>query len=106
YDETSTPAGRCVVKLARTAQAAFRHPFHDRCAKPTPLRRRHGRSIAFCPAHGQGVAVAPPADINATSIVRERSVFPGIGGELVEREADGLSTNSVPPQPPPVYDNT
>jgi hypothetical protein len=36
------------------------------------------------------VAIARPADINATGIRRERPVFAGIGRKLVQRKPDGL----------------
>jgi hypothetical protein len=36
------------------------------------------------------VDLGPPADIDATPIRRERPVFPGVGGELVEHKSNGL----------------
>jgi hypothetical protein len=46
--------------------------------------------VALDPAHGEGFALDPPADIDATPIRRVRPVFPGVGGELVEHEPNGL----------------
>ncbi len=54
---------------------------------PNPRRRgaRRKRPFALGPAHRESLAVGRPADIDATRIRRERSVFSGVGSELVER---------------------
>ena len=54
------------------------------------LRRRHGRPTTFDPTHSEDVAIGRPAYIDTTRIRRERPVLPGIGGELMERQSDGL----------------
>jgi hypothetical protein len=73
----------------------LRHRFHDYGAKPTPLWCVRGRSIALDPAHGEAVAVGPPADIDTTGIHRECPVFPPVGSELMEHEPDGLRESSL-----------
>src|SRR5260370_702889 len=57
---------------------------------PARLWCRHRRLITLAPRHGEAAAIALPADIDTTSIRRERSVSPSVGGEFVECEADGL----------------
>src|SRR5215469_13011752 len=76
----------CVLKVDPPIDASLRHLFHNYSAEPAPLRHRHGRPVALLPTHGEDVAVGRPADIQTTRILRERAVFTGIGGELVERE--------------------
>ena len=78
------------MKVDRAIYAVLRHRFDNYGAEPTVLRLTHGRPIALGPAHGEGVADGPPRDIDATPIRRKRPVFPGVGGELVERKPDGL----------------
>jgi hypothetical protein len=82
-------ACRGVIKIDSTIQAAFRHRFDDNAAEPAPSRCRHGRPLALGPAHREGVAVGSPADVYTTRVRRERAVFRGIGGKLVESEPDG-----------------
>ncbi len=79
-----------VIKIDGTAYAALRDRFHNYGAEPAPLRRRHGRPIAFGPAHGQRVTIGSPTDIDMTVIRRERPIFSGVGRKLVECETDGL----------------
>src|SRR5215475_3442526 len=88
--QTPTQARRRIVKLDRTAQAAFRQLFHDCRAEPAPLRRRHRRPLTLGPTHAKVVAAGGPADVHTTSISRERPVFAGVGGEFVQGEPDGL----------------
>ncbi len=71
-----------IIKVDHTIDAALRHCFHNYGAEPAPFRRRHRRPLALGPAHGEGVAVGPPADIDTTRIRRQRPVFAGVGGEL------------------------
>src|SRR5262245_50338996 len=66
------------LKVHRTTQGAFRHPFHDGCAEPVLLRRRHGRLLALGPTHGEGVTVCAPADIDTTPIVESAPYFPAL----------------------------
>ncbi len=56
-----------VIELDGSTYAALRHRFHNDGAEPTTLRRRHWRPVALGPAHGEGIAVGPPADIDATA---------------------------------------
>src|SRR5262249_11927419 len=79
-----------VIKLDLTIYAPRGHRFRNYRAEPASLRRRYGRPFALGPAHRQGVAVRPPADIHTAPVRRERPIFPGIGGEFVEREPDCL----------------
>src|SRR5215831_11335260 len=95
-----------IVKVNGTTQAAFRHPFHDCCAKPTPLRCRHRRPPTLGPAHRQGLALGSPADIYTTLVRRQRPVFPGIGRKLVHREPDGLRGSRLQAQFGAINDDT
>src|SRR5262249_21427473 len=79
-----------IIKVDLAVHAARQQRFHDDGAEPAPFRRRYERPLALGPAHGEGVAVGSPADVDAARIRRQRPVFPGIGGELVEREPDRL----------------
>jgi hypothetical protein len=67
-------------------------------AESAPLRRRHRRSIALCPTHGQCVVGHSPGNVDAARIGRECAVLPGIGGKLVDGEADGLRGRRVQAQ--------
>ena len=60
-----------VIELDGSTYAALRHRFHDDGAEPTTPRRRHRRPVALGPAHGEGIAVGPPANIDATPVRRE-----------------------------------
>jgi hypothetical protein len=72
-------ARRRIMEVDRTIYAILRHRFDNYRAEAALLRRRHGRPIALGPAHSEGLAVGPPADIDATRIRRQRPVFPSIG---------------------------
>jgi hypothetical protein len=93
------------MEIDRTIHAALRHRSHDYRAEPRPLRWRHGRPRELGPAHREGIAVSPPADIHAAPIHRKRPVFPGVGGEFVEREPDGLCGNRLQAQLRAVHEN-
>src|SRR6266478_3449964 len=62
------------MEVDRTVHAALHHRFNDRGAEPALLWPRHGRSLALDPAHSEGIAVGPPADLHATRIRRKRPV--------------------------------
>src|SRR5215470_3604121 len=85
----------CIFKVDGTIHAVLRHRFNNHGAEPAPLRRRHGRPLVLRPAHGEGITGDPPADIHTTSVSRERPIFPGVGGEFVERDPDGLGGGRV-----------
>jgi len=87
-----------VLKIDRTIHASLCHRCHNDRAKPAPLRRTHLRPIALRPAHREGLALGPPADIQTTCIPRQRLVFTGVGGKFVEREPDGLRGSCVQTQ--------
>jgi hypothetical protein len=84
----------------------LRHRFHNHGAETAPLRRGHERPVTLDPAHGEGVALDPPADIDATPIPRQRLVFPGVGGELVEHESNGLGGSRLNAQLGAMHGNT
>jgi hypothetical protein len=94
-----------VTKVNLPIHAALRHRFHNYGAEPAPLRRRYGRAITLGPAHGESVAIGPPADNDMTRIRRERPVFPRIGGELVERQPDGLGGSRLHAQLGAIHDD-
>ena len=75
-------------------------------AEPASLRRRHARSLALGPAHGEGAVIGAPADIDETAIRRERPIFPRVGGKLVERKPDRLRGSCLQAQPGPVRGDT
>ncbi len=50
------------------------------------------------PAHCEGVANGPPADIYATPIRRQRPVFAGIGRKLMQRKTDRLGGRRIQTQ--------
>jgi hypothetical protein len=87
-----------VLKVDLAVHAALGHLLHNDRAKPALLRCRHGRSVALAPVHGERIAGSPPTDIDATPICRECTIFRGIGGELMEREPDGLCGSRVQAQ--------
>src|SRR6266849_7662716 len=95
-----------VIKVDRAIQAALRHRFHNYRAEPAPLRWRYRWAIALGRAHGESVAIGPPADIDTTRIRRERPVFPGVGGEFVEREPAGLRGGRLQAQLRAVHGDT
>src|SRR5262249_42777172 len=69
---------------------ALGHLLHHDGAKPAALRRRYGWPTVLRPVHREGLSLSPPADLQAPLILRERSVFTGVGGKFVDREPDGL----------------
>jgi hypothetical protein len=87
-----------VLKIDRAIHAALGHLLRNDGAKPTPPRRRYGRAIALRPGHREGLSLGPPADIDTTRIRRERPVFPGVGGELMECQSDGLRCSRLQAQ--------
>src|SRR5262249_49255898 len=66
------------------------HRLYDNGTEPASLRRGHAWTVALSPAHDEGVVVGAPRDIQATRNDGERPVFPGIGGEFVQGEPEGL----------------
>jgi hypothetical protein len=94
------------MKVDRTIYAVLRHRLDNHITEPALLRLQHGRPIALAPAHGEGVAGGPPGHIDATPTRRKCPVFPGIGGELVERKPDGLRGSRIEAQPGAVQGNT
>jgi len=57
-----------VVHLDLAICAPLRHCLHDDCAEPTPFGLRYWWSFALGPNHGQGLTVAPPADIDTSRV--------------------------------------
>src|SRR6266478_10179849 len=86
------------MKVDRAIYAVLRHRFDNYGAEPTLLRLTHGRPIALGPAHGEDGADASPRDIDTTPIRRKRPVFPGVGGELVQRKPDRLRGSRIEAQ--------
>src|SRR5215470_6180107 len=94
------------MKVDRTIYAVLRHRLYNHITETALLRLQHGRPAALGPAHGEGVAVDAPADIHTTRTRRQRTVFAGIGGELVEGEPDGLRGSRIKAQPGTSHDDT
>ncbi len=69
------------------------------------LRRTHWWPVVFGPAHREGTAIDPPAEIHTTLVRRERPVFAVVGGELVKREPDGLCGSRFQVEPGAVDDD-
>ena len=53
------------------------------------------RAVALGPTYGEDVATGPPENIDTARIRRERPVLPGVGGEFVQCEPDGLRGGSL-----------
>jgi hypothetical protein len=105
-DQTPGHAGWRIEKLDLAVEAALRHRFHNDGAEPPLLRCRHRRPAALSPAHGEGVAVGAPANIDATRVHRERPIFPSIGSEFVERGSDDLRGSCIQSQLGATHDDT
>ena len=93
--QTPSHARASIIEVNLAIHASLCRRFHDCSAEPASLRRRYRRPLALGPTHGEGIAIRPPIDIDATDIRRKRPVFAGIGGELMEREPDGLRGSRV-----------
>src|SRR5262249_58321485 len=87
-----------IIKIDFAAHTALGHLLHNDRTKPAPLRWRHRRPIALRPAHYEGLALGPPADIQTTRILRESPVFSGVGGKFVKREPYGLRRGGIQTQ--------
>ncbi len=86
-----------VVKPDLTAHGPPRHRVDDRGAEAPPLRRRHGRSVTFSPAHGEDIAIKPPAHVDTADVHRQRAVFAGIGNSRPGQiNADGFAFARIP----------
>src|SRR5258707_8881360 len=72
------------IKLHVTVEGPVHHRVDDRAAEASPLRRRHGRSVALSPAHRKDIAVKTPTYVDTARVHRKRAVLAGIGGKLVQ----------------------
>jgi hypothetical protein len=68
-------------------------------SETAPFRRYDRRAIALGPTNRERTFITCPGNVDAAFQIRERAVFPGIGGKLIQRQADTLSSSRSEEQP-------
>jgi hypothetical protein len=84
-----------VIKVDVTADALLHHRADDRAAEAATFWWRYGGPVALSPAHHESVALKPSAYVDAAGIHRQRTIFAGVGCELIKGETDGLCTSGI-----------